>query len=83
MMQFLKLPDDFDVSYCAADEVYFRTIAIKNRLVLLAKRWWQEIDTNTVIPKAGIVLFIATEEIQRHCRARRPLKAGEGFITVT
>ena len=59
MLQFLKLPDDLDVSYLAADEVHFRTIAIKNRVGLFAKRWRPEFVTNLVAPLAGKVLFNA------------------------
>lgn len=59
MMQFLKLPKDLDVSYLAADEVHFRTIAIKNRVGLFAKRWRPEFVTNLVAPLAGKVLFNA------------------------
>ena len=57
MMQFLKLPDDLDVSYLCADEVHFRTIEIKNRVGLFAKRHRPEFVTNLVCPKAGKVLF--------------------------
>ncbi|MBK7891049.1 MAG: hypothetical protein IPJ84_14795 [Bdellovibrionales bacterium] len=35
MMQHLRMPDGLDVSYLAADEVHFRTIAVKNRVGLL------------------------------------------------
>jgi transposase len=59
MLQFLKLPEDLDVSYLAADEVHFRTIAIKNRVGLFAKRWRPEFVTNLVAPLAGKVLFNA------------------------
>lgn len=59
MMQFLKLPDDLDVSYLCADEVHFRTIAIKNRKGLFAKRWRPEFVTNVVCPSQSKVLFNA------------------------
>lgn len=59
MLQFLKLPDDLDVSYLAADEVHFRTVAIRNRGGLFAKRWRPEFVTNLVAPLAGKVLFNA------------------------
>lgn len=59
MLQFLELPKDLDVSYLAADEVHFRTIAIKNRVGLFAKRWRPEFVTNLVAPLAGKVLFNA------------------------
>ncbi len=59
MLQFLKLPEDLDVSYLAADEVHFRTIEVKNRKGLFAKRWRPEFITNLVAPKAGKVLFNA------------------------
>ena len=60
MMQYLKLPTDLDVSYLAADEVHFRTIQIKNRVGLFAKRSRPEFVTNLVCPKAPAkVLFNA------------------------
>lgn len=57
MLQFMKLPQDLDVSYLAADEVHFRTIAVKNRKGLFAKRWRPEFVTNLVAPLAGKVIF--------------------------
>lgn len=60
MLQFLTLPKDLDVSYLAADEVHFRTIATKNRVGLFAKRWRPEFVTNLVAPRASKVLFNAT-----------------------
>lgn len=59
MMQFLRLPEDLDVSYLCADEVHFRTIAAKNRKGLFAKRWRPEFVTNLVCPSEGKVLFNA------------------------
>lgn len=59
MLQFLKLPADLDVSYLCADEVHFRTLTVKNRKGLFAKRWRPEFVTNLVAPKAGKVLFNA------------------------
>lgn len=59
MLQFLRLPDDLDISYLAADEVHFRTIRIQNRKGLFARRWQPEFVTNLVAPKAGKVLFNA------------------------
>lgn len=59
MLQYLQLPPDLDVSYLCADEVHFRTIAIKNRMGLFAKRHRPEFVTNLVCPKAGKVLFNA------------------------
>ncbi len=59
MLQFLKLPADLDVSYLCADEVHFRTVAVKNRKGLFAKRWRPEFVTNLVCPSAGKVLFNA------------------------
>ena len=59
MLQFLKLPTDLDVSYLCADEVHFRTIEVKNRKGLFAKRWRPEFVTNLVCPAAGKVLFNA------------------------
>jgi transposase len=60
MLQFLKPPKDLDVSYLAADEVHFRTVAIKNRVGLFAKRSRPEFVTNLVAPLAGKVLFNST-----------------------
>lgn len=59
MMQYLKLPDDLDVSYLCADEVHFRTTKIKNRKGLFAKRYSPEFVTNVVCPAEGKVLFNA------------------------
>lgn len=59
MMQYLTLPKDLDVSYLAADEVHFRTVAIKDRVGLFAKRRRPEFVTNLVSPKVGKVLFNA------------------------
>ena len=59
MMQFLRLPDDLDVSYLCADEVHFQTVAVKNRKGLFAKRWEPKFVTNLVAPIAGKVLFNA------------------------
>ena len=59
MLQYMRLPSDLDVSYLCADEVHFRTIAVKNRVGLFAKRWRPEFVTNLVCPKAGKVLFNA------------------------
>ena len=60
MLQYLTLPPDLDVSYLAADEVHFRTIQIKNRVGLFAKRSRPEFVTNLVCPKAPAkVLFNA------------------------
>jgi transposase len=60
MLQFMRLPADLDVSYLAADEVHFRTIALKNHKGLFAKRSRPEFVTNLVAPLAGKVLFNAT-----------------------
>ena len=59
MLQYSQLPSDLNVSYLCADEVHFRTIAIKNRVGLFAKRYRPEFVTNLVCPKAGKVLFNA------------------------
>lgn len=59
MLQFLKLPKDLDVSYLCADEVHFRTVEVKNRKGLFAKRWTSKFVTNLVCPSAGKVLFNA------------------------
>jgi transposase len=59
MMQYLKLPSDLDVSYLAADEVHFRTVTVKNRRGLFAKRWRPEFVTHVVCPMEGKVLFNA------------------------
>ncbi len=59
MLQYMKLPDDLDISYLAADEVHYRTFMVKNRVGLFAKRRRPEFITNVVAPKAGKVLFNA------------------------
>lgn len=59
MMQYLKLPEDLDTSYLAADEVHFRTVDIKHRPSLFSKRRAPEFVTNLVAPKNGKVLFNA------------------------
>ena len=59
MLQYLKLPEDLDTSYLAADEVHFRTVDVQNRKGLFAKRKTPEFITNLVSPKAGKVLFNA------------------------
>jgi transposase len=59
MLQYLTLPTDLDVSFLCADEVHFRTIQIKNRVGLFAKRSRPEFVTTLVCPKAGKVLFNA------------------------
>lgn len=59
MMQYLKLPEDLDVSYLAADEVHFKTEEVKNRKGLFAKRHVPLFVTNLVAPIAGKVLFNA------------------------
>lgn len=59
MMQFLKLPDNLDISYLAADEVHYRTEEVKNRVGLFAKRHTPLFVTNLVAPIAGKVLFNA------------------------
>jgi len=59
MLQFLELPDDLDLSYLAADEVHQRTIEVKNRVGLFAKRRQPEFITNLVAPLHGKVLFNA------------------------
>lgn len=59
MLQFMRLPDDLDISYAAADEVHFRTIRHKRRVGLFAKRSRPEFVTNLVAPKSGKVLFNA------------------------
>ncbi len=59
MMQFMKLPDNLDISYAAADEVHFRTLKHKKRKGLFAKRSRPEFVTNLVAPLSGKVLFNA------------------------
>jgi hypothetical protein len=59
MQQFLRLPEDLDVSYLAADEVHYRTEEVKNRKGLFAKRHTPKFVTNLVAPLAGKVLFNA------------------------
>jgi transposase len=57
MLQFMRLPKELDVSYLCADEVHFRTVKVKDRVGLFAKRWRPEFVTNLVCPKEGKVLF--------------------------
>ncbi len=52
MLQFLKLPDNLDISYLAADEVHYRTEEVKNRVGLFAKRHTPLFVTNLVAPIA-------------------------------
>lgn len=59
MLQFMRLPEDLDLSYLCADEVHYRTEEVKNRVGLFAKRHRPEFVTNLVCPKAGKVLFNA------------------------
>lgn len=59
MLQYMKLPDDLDLSYMAADEVHFRTLRHKGRRGLFAKRTKIEYVTNLVAPLSGKVLFNA------------------------
>lgn len=59
MLQYLKLPEDLDTSYLAADEVHYRTMEVKDRKGLFAKRRAPEFITNLVAPKSGKVLFNA------------------------
>lgn len=59
MLQYMRLPKDLDISYLAADEVHFRTLPVKHRVGLLAKRRTPEFVTNVVAPKSGKVLFNA------------------------
>ena len=57
MLQYMELPKDLDVSYLSADEVHFRTVPIKDRKGLFAKRNRPEFVTNLVAPLGGKVLF--------------------------
>lgn len=57
MMKYLKLPKDIDVTYLCADEVHFRTMPVKERRGLFAKRWQPKFITNLVCPSEGKVLF--------------------------
>lgn len=57
MMKFLRLPKDINVSYLSADEVHFKTIRVKERKGLFAKRWQAKFITNLVCPTEGKVLF--------------------------
>lgn len=59
MMQSLSLPKDLDVSYLCADEVHFRSVKVKDRKGLFAKRYQPHFVTNLVCPKEGKVLFNA------------------------
>lgn len=59
MLQFLKLPNDIDVSYLCADEVHFLSVKAKNPKGLFAKKYSPLFVTNLVCPSAGKVLFNA------------------------
>ena len=59
MLQYLKLPEDLDTSYLAADEVHYRTVFISERKGQFAKRYTPEFVTNLVAPLSGKVLFNA------------------------
>lgn len=59
MLERMQLPKDIDVTYLCADEVHFRTVLIKNRGGLFAKRFEPLFVTNLVVPKEGKVLFNA------------------------
>ena len=78
MLQFLKLPKDLDISYLAADEVHFRTVEIKKRVGLFAKRKRPEFVTNLVAPLDGKVLFNAMGRDSKALRtAMSPLSKGQ------
>lgn len=78
MLQFLKLPKDLDISYLAADEVHFRTVEVKKRAGLFAKRKRPEFVTNLVAPLAGKVLFNAMGRDSEALRtAMSPLSKGQ------
>jgi len=51
-----KLPEKLDVSELIADEVHFRTVDVKNRRGLFAKRREPEFVTNLISPREGKVL---------------------------
>ena len=57
MMKSLRLPKNIDVSYLCADEVHFKTIDLKNRKGLFAKRRQPKFITNLVCPSESKVLF--------------------------
>jgi len=57
MLQYMRLPTDLDVSYLCADEVHFRTLWLKNRKGLFARRTLPEYVCNLVAPKEGKILF--------------------------
>lgn len=78
MLQYLSLPKELDVSYLAADEVHYRTIEIKNRKGLFAKRRKPEFITNLVAPIAGKVLFNAMGRDSKALKtAMNALSAGQ------
>ena len=51
-----KLPEKLDVSRLCADEVHFRTVDVKKRKGLFAKRRCPEFVTNLISPKEGKVI---------------------------
>ncbi len=57
MLQFMKLPKNIDTSYLCADEVHFKTVPVKDRRGLFAKKWKPSFVTNLVSPSEGKVLF--------------------------
>ncbi len=57
MLQYLKLPQDLDTAYLAADEVHYKTEWNKNRKGLFSKRRNPLFITNLVAPHSGKVLF--------------------------
>jgi transposase len=52
----MRLPEKLDVSELCADEVHFRTVDVKNRKGLFAKRREPQFVTNLICPKEGKVI---------------------------
>ena len=69
MLQYLKLPDNLDVTHLSADEVHFRTHFQVDRVGLLAKRWTPQFVTNLVCVKESKVLWNAMGRDQMALRS--------------
>ena len=57
MMKSLKLPKNINTSYLCADEVHFKTVHLRERKGLFAKRYQTKFITNLVCPEESKVLF--------------------------
>lgn len=82
MMKSLTLPSDIDLSYLCADEVHFKTVEIKNRKGLFAKRRRPEFITNVVCPKEGKVLFNGPGRDQESLKAALSILSSGQLMSV-